>query len=92
MYGENLIRACIPSFDHCMASVFVGVWKPVMDRGRQEGHTCVEVELGVPGATSTNEFLEAGSRFLSQQGIPHCPVTVAASAKGPARLLMRITV
>jgi len=92
MYGENLIRACIPSFDHCMASVFVGVWKPVMDRGRREGHSFVEVELGAPGATSTNEFLEAGSRFLSQQGIPHCPVTVVASERSRARLVMRITV
>jgi hypothetical protein len=79
-------------FDLCIALIYVDVWKPLMNRARSRGFSVADIELGSPEETSAQEYLDAGTRFLAQQGIPHCPATVAASERGPARLILRISV
>lgn len=79
-------------FDLCIALIFIAVWKPLMEEARQKRSSAADIELGSPDETSTQRYLDAGTRFLAQQGIPHCPATVAASERGPARLILRISV
>ena len=84
--------AAVQGFDQvCMERIYLWLWLPMIQFARKEGLKTVELELGDKNQRSTQEFLMAGTCFLSKLGIPHFPILVREKGRVP-RIILSVSV